>query len=345
MAIPESPSDIPAGSPRPWRPGPWFTCKRLTWYRLLRHLRKFRDRHAPVEALLPFDATGQAAGDRIRALLERPGPCMIARFGSTEMAAIQNYLSVHAPGRLDQRVARYLRGQSAPWWWDDRTLRTMMHLSGFFPSDPPHLERFGRMALEDGRQLDLLGSSIPDDARFPFAAQPFRVPLEDLEPFFHGNPWSEALAGRKVLVVHPFAGTIGSQYGKRADLFRDPRVLPAFDLVTFPAVQSLGGQCSRFPDWFAALDWMKQGIAALDFEVAIIGAGAYGMSLAAFVKRDLGRKAVHLGGASQLLFGIRGNRWDTRPPYAQGLYNDAWVRPATDERPAAAAQVEGACYW
>jgi hypothetical protein len=336
---------VRADAHRSVRPSLWLTCKRLTWYRLLRHLKKFRDRHYPSAVAPPFDVSGQAASDRIRALIERPEPCMIARFGANEMAAVQNFLGIQAPGRLDQRVRRYLRGETGPWWWDDRTMRSMIRDAGFFPSDPGHLERFARMALEDSRQLDLLGSWLPDEARFPFAPMPCRVPLRNLEPWFHADPWSEALAGRKVLVVHPFEKTIASQYANRARLFRDPRVLPGFELLTFPAVQSIAGDCPRFPDWFAALDWMQQGIAALDFEVAIIGAGAYGMALAAFIKRDLGRKAVHLGGATQILFGIRGKRWDAWPEYAEGLYNEAWVRPALDEKPAGADRVEGACYW
>ena len=45
---------------------------------------------------------------------------------------------------------------------------------------------------------------------------------------------------------------------------------------------------------------MEDGIAEIDFEVALIGCGAYGLPLAAHVKR-LGKKAVHLGGATQNL--------------------------------------------
>jgi hypothetical protein len=146
-------------------------------------------------------------------------------------------------------------------------------------------------------------------------------------------------------VVHPFAKSIRSQYAKREALFKDPRVLPAFELQTIESVQSISGDCARFADWFEALAWMKQAIATLDFEIAIIGAGAYGMPLAAFIKRELGRKAVHLGGATQILFGIKGRRWDEWPRYATGLYNEAWTRPLEDERPAAAGKVEGGCYW
>ena len=325
--------------------GPWHALKRLTWYRLLRNLRKAWDKsHDDLRAVV-YDLRGQEANDRIRAYLEAPAPCMISRFGKVEMRTVFNFLGIQAPDRLHRKLRLYLKGEADPWWWDDRTSREMIRQAGFFPVDADQLERFARLFIEDSRQVDLLGSWSPDEARIPGAKPACRVPLMDLEPYFYADPWSGALRGRKVLVVHPFDKTIQSQYARRRDLFKDPQVLPDFELMTFQAVQSLGGHCPRFTDWFEALDWMKQGIAALDFEVAIIGAGAYGMSLAAFIKRDLGRKAVHLGGATQILFGIKGGRWDERQEYSQGLYNEVWVRPSADEVPAAAGRVEGGCYW
>ncbi|MGA2082517.1 MAG: hypothetical protein ABSH53_18155 [Holophaga sp.] len=317
----------------------------MLWYSQLRHLRKALDKRRPRPSLPPFDLEGQAAGDRIRAMIDGPEPCMVSRFGGVEMRVVTNYLGIRAPGRLDQKLRRYLRGQAGPWWWDERTAREMIRQAGFFPVDPESLERFALLFMEDSREVDLLGSLAAEEQTMPVQRRPCRIPFIDLEPYRHADPWSAALAGRRVLVVHPFRRTIESQYRNRAALFKDPRVLPAFDLVTFPAVQSVGGVCPDFPDWFAALDWMKAGIAALDFDVALIGAGAYGMALAAFIKRDLERKAVHLGGATQILFGIRGRRWDRWPEYSEGLYNDAWVRPAPEEVPPTADRVEGGCYW
>ena len=49
---------------------------------------------------------------------------------------------------------------------------------------------------------------------------------------------------------------------------------------------------------------MKKQIESVEFDIAIIGCGAYGMPLSLFVK-DLGKKAIHLGGNVQYLFGIR----------------------------------------
>ena len=324
--------------------GPWHECKRLTWYRLLRRLRKRRDRRAGP-APVAFSLRGQEASDRIRALLEDAAPCMISRFGGVEMRTAVNFLGIHAPGPLTSRLRRYLDGQGGPWWWDDRTSREMVRQAGFFPGSPEHLDRYARLFLADSTQVDLLGSWSPDEALMPVPPHLARVPLIDLEPYRHPKPWSETLRGRKVLVAHPFESSIRTQYARRTELFKDPRVLPDFHLQTFRTVQSLGGHCPGYANWFEALEAMETAIAAQDFDVAIIGAGAYGMALAAFVKRELGRKAIHLGGATQILFGIKGRRWDAWPEYAQDLYNASWIRPLPEETPAAAGKVEGACYW
>ena len=124
---------------------------------------------------------------------------------------------------------------------------------------------------------------------------------------------------------------------------RDPRVLPRFELKTLAAVQSSAGTPTRFGDWFEALDFMADAVAATEFDVALLGCGAYGFALAAHVKR-LGRTAVHLGGPCQILFGIKGRRWDEHDVVGR-LYNDSWVRPSDTERPASYLEVEEGCYW
>ena len=97
---------------------------------------------------------------------------------------------------------------------------------------------------------------------------------------------------------------------------------------------------------------MKTRIDATDYDVALIGCGAYGFPLAAHAKR-MGKQSVHLGGALQLLFGIKGKRWEN-PNYGERelgngsylqLINETWVRPSDQDKPATADQVEEACYW
>jgi len=122
-------------------------------------------------------------------------------------------------------------------------------------------------------------------------------------------------------------------------------VLPEFELKTIRAVQTISNNKSQFETWFDALNYMKDQIASESFDVAIIGCGAYGLPLAAFVKR-IGKKAIHLGGATQLLFGIKGKRWESNYlDYKTRIMNDYWVKPLSVEVPNDFEKVEEGCYW
>ena len=81
-----------------------------------------------------------------------------------------------------------------------------------------------------------------------------------------------------------------------------------------------------------------------EFDIALIGCGAYGMSLGAHVKRQ-GKLAIHMAGWLQMLFGIYGNRWVRDQPQYAKYINEHWIRPSKAETPAAASQVESGCYW
>jgi hypothetical protein len=271
-----------------------------------------------------------AATAAIRGILERNSPAMIARFGSVEIKAL---LWPHLPWVV-RRAAKH------------RVISEMTINAGFFPAARTAIEQFSVLMYEDMGQLDVLGSWRPEEyLLYRHLRRVTRVQLAALEPYLSAHPWSETLEGRRVLVVHPFSRSIESQYhNHRQKLFNDGRVLPKFrSLATIQAVQTIAGNKSQYSNWFEALKSMKVAMDAADYEVAIIGCGAYGFPLAAHAKRR-GKLAVHLGGATQILFGIRGNRWDADPQISR-LYNEWWVRPAPEERVAGADRVENACYW
>lgn len=292
------------------------------------------------------------ASELIYNLLASGNPCMVARFGSTEMYALTNYLGVVAK---HHSALKYIQGKQFPWWWEGNVKEQMTRWSGFFPSTEENLMRFGELMQEDSKLVDILGSWLPDEETIieqkDLDLQ--KISLLFLEPYWSSNPWSRILEGKKVLVIHPFASLIERQYKeKRTFLFKDQRVLPLFDLKTIQAVQSLGGDC-EYKNWFEALESMKSQMNDMDYDVALIGCGAYGFPLAAHAKR-MGKQAIHLGGALQLLFGIRGKRWDNpefgvksigrKGGYGQ-LFNSHWVYPGEEHRPNTAISVEGGCYW
>lgn len=109
------------------------------------------------------------------------------------------------------------------------------------------------------------------------------------------------------------------------------------------AVQSMRGEC-EFSTWIDAFEYMKKEIASRDFDVALLGCGAYRMPLGAYIKDELKKPAIHVGGVLQLLFGIKGKRWDENSIGRQ-LYNQYWVRPTDELKPNNYKLVEDGCYW
>lgn len=320
----------------------------------LKTLRKVYGRFQKTKSK-PYDrgiTDPDRASELIYTMLSSGKPCMIARYGAFELAMVINCLGIKDG---PQSCMKYIQGKASQWWWNKNLMSYMETNTGFFPSIPSTLMRFGEMMIEDSRQVDVLGSWLVEEMllkeRYKLDFQ--KITLLALEPYWAKNPWSRVLKGKKVLVVHPFASLIEMQYKeKRTHLFNNGEVLPEFELHTIRAVQSLGGN-SEYKDWFEALDSMKQQMDSIDYDIALIGCGAYGFPLAAHAKR-MGKQAVHLGGALQLMFGIKGKRWEN-PEYGarvlgkknayNDLFNDFWIRPSDKFIPSNAQNVEGACYW
>jgi len=271
------------------------------------------------------EAEGNTAIGR---MIETGAPFAALRLGRSELDTMNYYL-------------RERRGGAR---WKDTQICSN---AGFFPADDGLLDEFAQLFLADIGEADFMGVWFivgEDRIAREYCPDAELMPPRSLEPYYHSEPWSRALGGRRVLVIHPFAESIREQYeAKRERLFRDPNVLPLFELRTVKAVQSIAGEPTGFSNWFDALDSMKTQMDAIDYDVLIVGAGAYGLPLAAHAKRS-GRQAIHMGGATQILFGIKGRRWDEHEVISK-LYNDAWVRPKASEVPLGAATVEGGCYW
>lgn len=320
---------------------------------------KFGYRFAVRKKFLPpeCDMNRESANARIYDLLESDAPCMISRFGTTELNCINNYLCVVSNRSYSKKLFDYVTDNTHTPWWSVRHFEIMSLSAGIFPPGEDTSVRFSKRYLNDIPLIDLLGSFQYYEKFMPLAEGVQRVHLETLYPFFVSNPWTRALKGKRVLVVHPFDYSIREQYKKREELFSEPDVLPDFDLITLKAIQSVAGTKVPYKDWFEALAYMEEEISKIDFDVCILGCGAYGLPLAAHVKR-LGKKAVHIGGGTQLLFGIKGKRWESQYEkvwnYRPGqsinidyfsLFNEAWAYPNESERPKNACKVENACYW
>ena len=272
--------------------------------------------------------TAVEAGLRIEAALRRGDPFCAGRMGHVEARILGEW--------------QLLRGN-----WSRATLLEAHTNAGIFPLSDGGLESFAATYGQALGAVDLLGFWQSDhQARLVAGLEspPILCPLAALEPFRQRRPWSEALAGRSVLVVHPFAASIEAQYQRhRAALFDDPRVLPPFRLQVLRPPLTHAPRTEGFANWNDALRSLQERVLGLSFDVTLVGCGAYGLPLAAAIRQE-GRQAIHLGGALQLLFGIHGRRWDS-DPQIQRLSNAYWIRPSPLETPESAASIEGGCYW
>lgn len=269
---------------------------------------------------------------------------MISKFGTVELS---NLVCHRIQKSRWKYIIPYIKGECVI--FPKESMERLCLQAGFFPNDITLLKKYYQTVLEDMKQIDILGSYIRNEIVFEKELRnAVTVNLEGYyAPFLWNNPWTSALKGKKVLVVHPFVESIQAQYEKREYIFEDKNVLPEFgDLILVKAVQSIAnnGDSSDFGDWFDALEYMKKEIDKHEFDVALIGCGAYGMDLAAHVKRK-GKIAVHMAGWTQMLFGIYGNRWLIDQPKFKNFINEYWTRPLDTERPVGVEKVENACYW
>ncbi|TDH20836.1 hypothetical protein EXU57_20800 [Segetibacter sp. 3557_3] len=280
----------------------------------------------------------------IKEKLAGDNPCMIARFGNVELNCLLHYHAITDKGGFLKKSYDYIKGDMFPFWWDKGISKYMGNNAGFINPTSENLHRFCEKMIEDMAELDVLGSWLKGEEHFlPFMPNANKVKLGAFAPWNYKDPWSSVLEEKKVLIVHPYEKSIRQQFLKREMLFPDKRILPAFELLTVKAVQSIAQNETPFSDWFDALQYMEEQILKKDFDIAILGCGAYGFPLAAFIKR-MGKKAINIGGTTQILFGIKGKRWENHHP-EKSFFNEYWVNPLAEEIPQNFQQIEGGCYW
>jgi hypothetical protein len=259
-------------------------------------------------------------------------PFYIGRLGSVEMECICHYLYF-----LERENNS---GKAYP-----PNVKMIMNINaGFFPPDDPLLDQFAKLYLQDMKEMDMIWCRFL--SRFEnkiysdfYSDKPVTLYKNTCMPNLFELPWTAALKGKKVLIIHPFAASIQNNYKKKNKLFDNRLFLPDFELLTYKPVQSIAGNKTEYANWFYALEAMKEDISRFDFDVALIAAGAYGLALGAHVKR-LGKKAFHIGGILQLYFGIRGKAWDKYQ-----IHNENWTTPLITERPEGFKNVENGRYW
>ncbi len=283
------------------------------------------------------------ANDILKNKILEGSPFCALRVGNTEATLIDNYFSSKLEGQ---------RGYS------NIAVNYALKTGGFFVPESIDLEKLNdyfddlvNIQLEGFRNADIMmmwGACRMEAVLANHFALPSccNISYFSLIPYIEEyEPWTIALASKKVLVVTSVPDSVEYQY-RRKDVISPYKisVLPEFTLITYRMIQTCQQDKKNFGTWFDALAHVEKDILSIDFDIAIVGAGFYGVPLCNAIKKA-GKIAIEMCGLTPFIFGIAGKRFVQDQKGFYGKYmTDAWIRPF-DEKPSWYAQVEGGCYW
>lgn len=103
---------------------------------------------------------------------------------------------------------------------------------------------------------------------------------------------------------------------------------------------TIAGNEPKNKTYSEVLDELFQECIKQDADIYFLSCGCYGLPLQ-YKLKEAGKKSIYVGGLMQLLFGLKGKRWDDRKIINQH-YNKYWKYP--EKKPINAEGVEGWCY-
>jgi hypothetical protein len=174
-----------------------------------------------------------------------------------------------------------------------------------------------------------------------------------LEPFYCLNedikPWSHYLYGKKVLIVNPFVDSFQKQIQNNFKMFKDDNKYIFHKDQQFVFYKSYVTSAGNHlhSNWIETFNIMKEDISKLDFDIALLGCGGYGLPLCNFIHKEMGKSTIYIGGGLQLLFGVMGKRWENLDFWKKLIQeNDCkFIRPQGDEILKNNKRIEGGCFW
>ena len=277
-------------------------------------------------------------------IITKGTPALIGRLGGTEASCLGIYLDFKNKFR---HPLRFLIANSMY----KKRLNQLCNNAGVYPKTKEMFDFFCQEHLHSLNQLDIFSvwgkptswveSNYMTDKKILFVSGDASFPWLESRDGVSDKGWGMAFANRKVLVISPFIDSVKEQILKIGDVFQGLD-FPEIDFQYVRAPMTQGGINDRNSYKFHLLR-LKNEIQSIDFDIALVSAGAYSLPIAAYAK-ELGKIGIHAGGALQLFFGITGKRYDNYP-MVQKFFNSNWKRPFEHERPSNWSSIEDGCYW
>ena len=187
-----------------------------------------------------------------------------------------------------------------------------------------------------------------------FNEERFKILLRNLEPYYTKPElrWTQYLADKRVAIINSFAETCETQtYISKAIWKEDAEsLLPSsttwIPINTYYSPKLAQGKANwpyDIKNYKKAIAYIIAKVMLAKVDVAIIGCGGLGMILGSELKKR-GLQVIVMGGATQILFGIKGKRWENHEIISK-FFNDAWINPESSCIPNGFKQIENGCYW
>ena len=228
--------------------------------------------------------------------------------------------------------------------------------AGIFPFAV--IPKWRDMSIDATKEADILASGwyeplkeSEQGALIKWKCKAIQIPLRSLEPYYVSaeERWTRLLKDQTISVISCFTETMKSQVPNLDKLFPSD-IFPSdikWNWVQTGHPPRLAKGVNEWPSHITnsidAVDWIVSEVVRQGSRFALIGCGGIGMLVANKLK-DRGVIAIVLGGAIQVLFGIKGKRWENHSVIST-FWNEYWVSPSEAETPAGSCAIEGGCYW
>lgn len=172
-----------------------------------------------------------------------------------------------------------------------------------------------------------------------------------LEPYYCNInnivPWTHYLVNKKVLIIHPFIDSIKIQLSNNFTFFKEQPIFMEEQQFEFYKTYQTNGGNFIHSNWKETLEIMCKEISKINFDIALVACGGYSLLICNYIKTELNKSSIYMGGTLQLLFGVIGNRW-INDPFIKSLINEnnsKFIRPNKNEQINNYEIIENGCYW
>ena len=143
---------------------------------------------------------------------------------------------------------------------------------------------------------------------------------QEKDMFDLNTPWTLYLYGKKVLIINPFIKSIKKQLKKKFRFSNNNFFHKDQEFIFYKCYNTITGNHIH-KNWYETYCIMCNDITKIDFDIALVSCGGYGLPLCDFIHKNLNKSAFYIGGQLQLFFGITGNRWVASKNYKKRINN------------------------